>query len=217
MCGAPIRDRTTESNVIYITMISIACVVVIIRLVYKQGTSSRLELDDWFILSTIIVGVPSSVVNVAGLSAHGLGRDIWTLTPDTITQFAMSFYIVSILYVAEVFLLKLSILCFYMKIFPARPIQRLLWGTVVFNVLFGVAFILVVIFQCTPISYNWTNWKGEGGGTCVNLNAVAWANAGVSIALDLWMLALPLSQLRNLKLHWKKKVGVALMFFVGTL
>lgn len=40
--------------------------------------------------------------------------------------------------------------------------------------------------------------------------------AAVSIALDVWMLAIPLSQLPALKLHWKKKVSVGLMFFVGT-
>lgn len=39
----------------------------------------------------------------------------------------------------------------------------------------------------------------------------------MSIALDLWILAIPLWQLRSLKMHWKKKVGVALMFCVGTL
>lgn len=40
--------------------------------------------------------------------------------------------------------------------------------------------------------------------------------AAVSVALDVWMLAIPLSQLPGLKLHWKKKVSVGLMFFVGT-
>ena len=42
------------------------------------------------------------------------------------------------------------------------------------------------------------------------------ARAAVSIALDVWMLAIPLAQLPGLKLHWKKKVSVGLMFFVGT-
>lgn len=46
---------------------------------------------------------------------------------------------------------------------------------------------------------------------------MAFANAGISIALDAWMLALALSQIIPINLHWKKKVGVALMFGVGTL
>jgi hypothetical protein len=88
---------------------------------------------------------------------------------------------------------------------------------VAFDVVFGLGFVLAALLQCRPISYNWTNWRKEGGGQCVDISAVAWANAAVSIALDVWMLCIPLSQLRDLKLHWKKKLGVAMMFCVGTL
>lgn len=51
----------------------------------------------------------------------------------------------------------------------------------------------------------------------LNANAIGWANAAISVALDVWMLAVPLWNLKRLNLHWKKKVGVAAMFVVGTL
>lgn len=102
------------------------------------------------------------------------------------------------------------------RIFPGRGIRRVILCTVAFDVVFGVTFIITVLLQCRPISYNWTNWRGEGGGQCINISAVAWGNAAVSIALDIFMLAIPLSQIRALKLHWKKKIGVGLMFIVGT-
>jgi hypothetical protein len=61
-------------------------------------------------------------------------------------------------------------------------------------------------------------WDGEHQGTClINNNALGFANAGISILLDIWMLCLPLTQLLKLSLHWKKKVGVAMMFSVGLL
>jgi hypothetical protein len=46
---------------------------------------------------------------------------------------------------------------------------------------------------------------------------MAFANAGISIIFDGWMLALPMSQIIHLKMHWRKKVGVAAMLMVGTL
>jgi hypothetical protein len=49
------------------------------------------------------------------------------------------------------------------------------------------------------------------------VNALGWSNAAISIVLDAWMLGLPMSQVVKLKLHWKKKIGVAMMFVVGTL
>ncbi|KAH6651625.1 hypothetical protein BKA67DRAFT_692892 [Truncatella angustata] len=217
MCQAPIRNKTVEYNAVSTTLMAIACIFVLVRLGYKKFfTQIDLGLDDWFIFLTLINCVPSAVINVSLLSYNGLGRDIWTLTPDQITDFARAFFIITLLYFSEVFVLKLSLLFFYLRIFPGRGIRRVILCTVAFDVLFGVGFIVTALLQCRPISYNWTNWRGEGGGQCIDISAVAWANAAVSIALDLFMLGIPLSQLRELKLHWKKKIGVALMFVVGT-
>ncbi|KAK8101153.1 hypothetical protein PG999_011527, partial [Apiospora kogelbergensis] len=217
MCGAPVRDKRFQYNVISCTLMAISCTLVIIRLCYKKlCTTVELGLDDWFVFAALLNCVPSAIINVHMLTRNGLGKDIWTLTPTQIEGFAKGFYAITICYFSEVFLLKLSILFFYLRIFPSKGMKRLLWATIVFDVLFGISFILVGIFQCTPISANWTAWKGTGNGQCANQSAIAWANAAVSITLDLWMLAIPMSQLKSLNLHWKKKVGVGLMFFVGT-
>lgn len=106
-------------------------------------------------------------------------------------------------------------LLFYLRIFPFTAVRHLLWGTVVFDVVYGTTFVLVSVLQCAPVDYFWLSWDGEHRGACLNSNAVGWANAAISIVMDFWMLALPLSQLRSLRLHWKKKIGVALMFGVG--
>lgn len=83
------------------------------------------------------------------------------------------------------------------------------------------------MFQCKPISYFWDQWDGLHSGTCpINTNSLGWANgkhtyldlesnryssniliAAISIVEDVWMLAIPLSQLHSLQLHWKKKIG----------
>ncbi|KAK8113112.1 hypothetical protein PG984_013638 [Apiospora sp. TS-2023a] len=217
MCGAPIRDKRSMYNYISCTLMAVACLFVVIRISYKKlCTTVELGLDDWFIFLALLNCVPSAIINVLLLTRNGLGKDIWTLTPDQIEGFAKGFYAITICYFSEVFLLKLSILFFYLRIFPSKGMKRLLWATIVFDVLFGISFILVGIFQCTPISENWTAWKGTGEGHCADQSAIAWANAVISITMDIWMLAIPMSQLKSLNLHWKKKVGVGLMFFVGT-
>ncbi|KAK7703044.1 hypothetical protein SLS64_009315 [Diaporthe eres] len=134
-----------------------------------------LGLDDWFILATILVGVPSSVITSQGLVPNGLGRDIWTLKPQQITNVIHYFYFMAWLYFLQLALLKTSLLFFYLKIFPNKIVRWLLWGTLVFN---GIS--------------------------------------AISIVEDVWMLAIPLSQLHSLQLHWKKKIGVAIMFCTGT-
>jgi hypothetical protein len=76
--------------------------------------------------------------------------------------------------------------------------------------------MFLAIFQCSPVSLIWNGWDGTHAGKCMS-SPIAWSNAAISIALDLWMLALPLSQIVGLQLHWKKKFGVAMMFAVGLL
>jgi hypothetical protein len=192
-------------------------VFVILRLGYKLFARINWALDDWFILITILAGVPSSVLSVHGLVANGLGKDIWTLQYLTITDFGKYFYIIEVLYFHHVTMLKMSLLFFYLRIFPANPVRQLLWGTIAFNGVFGLLFVFLAVFQCQPISYFWDKWDPSYDGACLNINAIGWSNAGISIFLDIWMLAIPLSQLRGLNLHWKKKISVGLMFCVGTL
>jgi hypothetical protein len=187
-----------------------------LRLCSKFIIPSEFGLDDYFIAITLAAGIPSSVLTVHGLTSNGLGRDVWTVTFKQITDFFHVFYAMEILYFAQVALLKLSLLFFYLRIFPGTKIRKLIWGTIVFDIMFGVVFVFVGIFQCRPISFYWKNWDEEHEGKCIDVNAVGWANAAISILLDGWMLALPISQVASLNLHWKKKVGVALMFTVGT-
>ncbi|KAL3961040.1 hypothetical protein ACCO45_006157 [Purpureocillium lilacinum] len=200
-CNEPVRDKTSEYVAISNAFGTISAAFVIQRFGYKLWAKLDFGLDDWFTLITIVTGVPSTVINAHGVAPNGIGRDAWTLTLQNITNFGRFFYIMEIIYFAEVSLLKLAMLFFYIRIFPGVGVRRLLWGTIAFVSVFGIIFVF---------------WDGIHQGHCLDINAIAWSNAAISIALDIWMLAIPLWQLRNLNLDWRKKVGVALMFGVGT-
>ncbi|CAM1509568.1 Fc.00g033070.m01.CDS01 [Cosmosporella sp. VM-42] len=220
LCKSPIRDRSGEYNAINKALGTVMGICVLARILHRLILSSHgcLNLDDWFVLATFLIGLPAVVVSVRGLTGHGLGRDVWTLDPEDIPEFMRSFYVLEALYFAQVATLRLSMLFFYLRIFPSLTVRHLLWVTIAINICYGSSFVLAAIFQCAPISYYWNRWRDAGGhGFCININAIGWRNSAISIALDLWMLGIPLSQLNRLKLHWKKKVGVAFMFIAGTI
>jgi hypothetical protein len=195
----------------------VSAIFVIQRFAYKIWARLDLGTDDWFTLVTLLSGVPSTIITARAVVPNGMGRDIWTLTADQITNFGKFFFIMEINYFFQVASLKLALLFFYVRIFPSALVRRLLWGTIVFTVIFGLTFIFMATFQCTPVEYYWQKWDREHTGSCLNINILAWSNAAISIALDGWMLAIPLWQLNNLNLNWKRKIGVGLMFCVGTL
>ncbi|OJJ50368.1 hypothetical protein ASPZODRAFT_149708 [Penicilliopsis zonata CBS 506.65] len=216
LCDAPVRDRSVEYKVLSIALGGFSIFFVLTRVLYKLFWGpADLGVDDYVVLSMVILAVPNILLNVRYAATNGLGRDIWTLKPDQITRFLLFFYHISWFYLALVALLKLALLFFYRRIFPGKGVQLILWVTIFVDIVFGLVFVCVSVFQCQPIDYYWNRWDGEHQGTCLNINAITWSNAIISIALDLWMLAIPLWQLTKLQMHWKKKAGVALMFCVG--
>ena len=54
---------------------------------------------------------------------EGLGRDLWNLTPDQVTNVLLYFFIEEYLYAFLVALTKISILCLYLRIFVARSFR----------------------------------------------------------------------------------------------
>lgn len=218
ICNGPIRDTTPTFRIPNIALQVVSGLCVALRIGYKLiYTIDTIRLDDYLIVASFFLLVPATFINDLGTMANGHGRDIWTLTYDQIKTFLKWFYVIEILYLANIALLKLSLLAFFHYIFPGPKIRRVILATAIFDILFGVSFVLAGTFQCSPINSYWERWDEGHAGRCININALGWSNAAINIVLDVWMLIIPLSQVKNLQLPWKKKIGVAMMFCVGTL
>ncbi|KAI8288817.1 hypothetical protein K4K60_010173 [Colletotrichum sp. SAR11_57] len=147
----------------------------------------------------------------------GAGRDIWSLTPEQITYFLVLFYVFGMLYLTALAFVKASILFLYLRIFPDEKFRRVLWCTQMFNLLLLIAFVGGTVGSCQPIHYFWDGWTGEMKGQCINLNAFAMSHGALNVALDVWMLVLPATQVYDLRMPLMRKLGVMLMFGVGVL
>lgn len=96
---------------------------------------------------------------------------------------------------------------FCLLIFPGTVAHRVYWkpSCSMHSLQHGACFCsCITVSSFWPF---WDQWDGEHQGYCVELNRVAWSNAALSIAIDFWMLFIPLSQLIFLKLSWRKKVS----------
>ncbi|WDK15127.1 integral membrane protein [Colletotrichum graminicola] len=174
----------------------------------------------WDDLTILIAYVHVAAIFPLSILAEksGAGRDIWTLTPDQITDRLFNLFICTILYMNGLAFIKASILFFYLRIFPDEKFRRILWGTQLFNLLLGISFTAVVLGGCRPLNFFWNGWwAGKMEEKCINMNAFSICNGAFNLALDVWMLMLPASQIYNLRMEWKKKAGVILMFSVGIL
>lgn len=115
--------------------------------------------------------------------------------------------------------LKASILFFYLRVFNlvSPTFTAVLWCTQAFNMLNCIAFTIANLNQCKPFWYAWEGWDGRHPGYCVNLVAMLVSHAAINIALDVWMLALPVTQVLWLNLRKRQKLEILTMFGLGVM
>ncbi|KAH7229998.1 hypothetical protein B0J15DRAFT_518306 [Fusarium solani] len=113
----------------------------------------------------------------------------------------------------QIRLIKLSILFFFLRIFPSHKFQTVVRWTTGLTVLICLIYLILFLIQRMPLWLFWEGWKDKTPrGVIVDGNAMGISHGALNVALDIWMLILPLSQLVKLGVKFKKKVGVIAMF-----
>lgn len=112
-------------------------------------------------------------------------------------------------------LTRISILLFYLRVFPftvVPALKRVIYAALAASLATGIAIIMALALQCLPISYNWDWWEEGSHGHCLELKAVGYSSGAIGIVLDIWIMLIPLPEIRKLRLPLKQKVGVILVF-----
>lgn len=110
-------------------------------------------------------------------------------------------------------LTKVSIVLFYLRVFPYDGF-RLAGQTVLgFVVLSSMISFFCVTFQCLPVQYNWD--KDIHNAKCLDVNTLTYAHAGISVAQDVMILLLPIPWIIPLQLRRIQKIGMVIMFQAG--
>lgn len=60
-------------------------------------------------------------------------------------------------------------------------------------------------------------WDQSIDSKCININILSYASGAISVVLDLIILGLPIPALLGLHMNTRKKIGLVLMFSVGTM
>ncbi|GKT97107.1 integral membrane protein [Colletotrichum tofieldiae] len=214
LCAAyPKESRSNEVKTVAIALSVITFPAVALRCISRWKTTHRLWWDDWMaVLATILLaGLAGIEIASADL---GFGTHYWNVELAKGTKLIQLFYVVQMLYILIQVFAKISILLFFSRIFPARWFQLTVRYFIIFLLVHGAIFLLVIIFQCTPISSTWD--RSIPNRKCLNVTAIGYAGAVFSIAEDLVILALPIPELLKLQLNIRKKIALGFMFSLGS-
>jgi len=109
---------------------------------------------------------------------------------------------------------KMSILMLYLRIFIQRWFRIICYILLCIIASYMIAAFFASIFQCIPVA---RAWNKTIPGSCIDITANWYANAGFSIATDIIILALPMYPIYNSKIVLGRKIALMCVFALGAL
>jgi hypothetical protein len=112
-------------------------------------------------------------------------------------------------------LIKISLLCLFLRIFPNRKFRIACSAMIGFLICVALMWALLLTFQCQPVSTNWN--INIPHSKCHNVQIYAYIGAGSSMCEDIIIMVLPIRFIIQLQVSTRKKIGVLLIFSLGIL
>lgn len=142
----------------------------------------------------------------------GVGRPFLSLTPTEQTFFLKDTVVAPLLWLNTMTLIKLSVLHFYIELFPQRVFKNVVYVVAVLVTGMWVGFLLTTFLMCRPFA---KSWNSALPGTCGNLHAFWVASCVLSLLLDGAVVFLPMPILWRLKTTLKNRLSLTLVFGLG--
>lgn len=103
---------------------------------------------------------------------------------------------------------------FYYRVFSNPRFRLVAKFFFVFMIGHAAIYFFVVVFQCLPVE---AIWDRSVKGHCLNISVIGYTGAGLTILEDVVLVLMPIPELMKLKLGVQKKLGLVLMFTMGSL
>lgn len=156
------------------------------------------------------------MANVIVIEAqHGLGRHIEEAGPNDALFYLRGLYVDGLVYNVCLALVKVSVLCFYQRVFSTtKRTRRLLRIAIGLVIAWCISVVMTCLLECLPIKSAWTpTVKGK----CIDVLQFYYGSAGSSIVLDFILLVTPVPFLWRLHMDWSHKIALLTTFLLGYL
>jgi hypothetical protein len=121
------------------------------------------------------------------------------------------------LYCLSGLVLKLSIGIFLLRIVVHKSQSIILWSVMAVSTAMSIYFFFLFLFQCSPVSYFWTQYQGQHG-HCINpaiISRTAYFYSSISCWSDWTFCILPAFMVWKIQMNHRTKVSVLILFALG--
>ncbi|KAH7147577.1 hypothetical protein DER46DRAFT_629657 [Fusarium sp. MPI-SDFR-AT-0072] len=192
-----------------------------LRLKARRMTKMNLWFDDYFAIIALLFVSSYCSVTIYWTHSYKLGQSILAIE-DTIDaariqdRSRLLLWICELLYASSIAFCKLSILCFYWRVFQYTSIRYAIIILLVAVSIWITIRTFMVIFHCVPIRAYWD--KSIQGAKCpFNEANFFFATILIHTTMDCVILILPVIEVMKMTLPLSQKLAVVGLFTSGTI
>ncbi|KAK8059272.1 hypothetical protein PG996_009202 [Apiospora saccharicola] len=191
------------------------------RTYVRLRVTNSFGMDDWFCIAATLAVLAYGGVVLKLCDKPGnimLGIHLWDVTLRKYLFFMKLSIADMVLHRVCNSLVKMAFLFFYLRLFgTVRPVRIMILAGMAAVVAFFIAYLIVEIVTCVP-------WPSEHGGfldetfqaRCLYVSPrLLLAGCYFGVIVDFYILFIPLSQVKDLELPRKRKIGISFIFLTG--
>ncbi|KAB8266221.1 hypothetical protein BDV32DRAFT_134223 [Aspergillus pseudonomiae] len=207
-----ITSRGAQMICIVSVLVGLSLISVIVRVFARMKRSIGLGMDDYLCFLSMGLLIAMLIELVLWVIIGGNGAHMADLDKTTLMNFSKIFLANQFTYFVLCPAIKISIICFYRRIFTMKTFQ---WVSFALNTLiaaWGAGIFLACALQCRPLR---GYWDKSIDGHCFDGNKFFIVNQAFNVLMDFVILFLPIPMIWGLQRAWQDKLALNGVFAIG--
>ncbi|KAI1802943.1 hypothetical protein F4811DRAFT_562859 [Daldinia bambusicola] len=197
----------------------VTTIVVALRIRAKRLISSSLGLDDYLVLSCLFIHHIFICFGTVAVIRGGLGQDMRIIAqdPSAVVVLFKFLFMAEVAYGFSCTLVKLSVLTFYLKIFPTRTVRIASTVLGLISISWTIAVQVVHLIQCRPLEALWHQEIRRLPETkCIDIILFLMGNSVANCVVDFCTIVLPVQEVLKLQMSRPRKISVCATFLLSS-
>ncbi|KAL4957356.1 hypothetical protein BDW69DRAFT_201197 [Aspergillus filifer] len=204
-------DQPAAVRGVAAAFLTLSSIAVILRCYVRLRVVKAFGWDDGIMILAMLFYAMFCGCMIGG-SLWGTGRHLTELTAKQ-REVAMEYwFLCDVAYAVSSVLAKISVAIFLLRVVFLPAHRATLYSVTALTVAAGIVFFVMLVAQCSPVSFWWTRMAGDTNGECGLINAIAimlYIFSVTSALFDLIVGLLPIILVRKLQMGRRTKMAVA--------
>ncbi|PGH18780.1 hypothetical protein AJ79_00193 [Helicocarpus griseus UAMH5409] len=197
-------------------LFALSSAVVLLRVYVRVFMLNGLSIDDYVMLSAALCSV-GTMTTFVGETYHGLGRHFLAIDMEDFPTFGKYIFFNAIFLVTGISLVKISLGFFLLRVAQHSRWRKFIIFMIAFLVLFTLASLGTLIFQCLPVAAAW-DMNLRPTAKCLTPNTylhIGIFNSSVNIATDVIFATIPIPMFFKIQVKMRRKIILMVILGLG--